>query len=378
MRAVATAVVLAVLTIASGLGDAEADSAGDTAQAQLKARAYLQAADAALAVADHAAAVTFLEKAVDAAPGDRTVRDRLAEAVKARGQSHSKSEALTAAGHAALQAEGFDKAIGYFEKALEDWRDNPAARTGLVTAIARQRTSAKDRALQLADTYVARGQWDAARDQYLLALAADPKDKQVQDHLASRVALRPVPGARAVLKAWSDVLNESLTWIVLVAAAGGVLVANLVNRRASRHSVDVLPFDGPGNFRQETGAAMAAIASSQLHGAGFVLEPGVVAEPLTALSGKLTDTQAKLLGEVLAWLFPARGFRLQAVVFEFPNSRTTRVTAKLIRLRFWAPREQIMATVTFGQAAQGAVHETLARLTAAWAEWHVMRSHRER
>ncbi len=70
---------------------------------------------------------------------------------------------------------------------------------------------------------------------------------------------------------------------------------------------------------------MAAIASSQLHSAGFGLEPGVVAEPFTALSGKLTDPQAKLLADIVAWLFPSHGFRLQAIVFDLPRGSGTRV-----------------------------------------------------
>lgn len=373
--AVQTTALVALLMGVSSTGRAltpDAKSQAVSGASKAKAAAYLQAATAALEASDSATAVALLEKALEAAPEDPAVREGLARAVRARAQSHGKADALTAAGYAAIDAGAFDKAIGYFEKALEDWRDSPTARTGLADAIKRQRASTKDRALQLARTYARRGQWDSAREQYLNALNADPDDLAVRTELASHVALRPLPAARAGLKAWTDVMNESLPVLLSALVLTLVVAANVVNRARSRNSIDVLPFDGPEKFREGTGAAMAAIASSQLHDAGFGLEPGVVGPPLTGLSGKLTDAQAKLLTDIVAWLFPQHGYRLQAVVFELLDVKEVRVTAKLIRFRFWAPREQVVATVTFGHGLTAPVHETLARLTAAWAEWHVL------
>jgi tetratricopeptide (TPR) repeat protein len=368
---VGAAIVIVWLVSSPALLCAADASTAPAADGKAKAAAYLQAGAAALAAGDHAAAVSYFEKAVDATPGDPAVRDRLADAVRARSQSHGKADALTAAGHAALEAGAFDKAIGYFEKAIEDWRDSPAAREGLAKAVKRQRDSTKARALQLAAVYAERGQWESARDQYLAALAADPDDHDVQTQVADHVARRPLPGPRAGLKAWTEVLNESLPWALTALALALIVVANVVGWFRSRSAIDVQPFDGPDTFRQGTGAAMAAIASSQLHAAGFGLEPGVVAEPFTALSGKLTDPQAKLLADIVAWLFPSHGFRLQAIVFDLPGGSGTRVTAKLIRSRFWAPRERVVATITFGYGLAAPTYETLARLTAAWAEWHV-------
>jgi Tfp pilus assembly protein PilF len=322
---------------------------------------------------DHVAAVSFMEKAVEAAPDDRAARDGLAQAVRARAESHGKAEAITAAGRAALEAGAFDKAIGYFEKALEDWRDSPSARAGLAEAISRQRASTKARALQLAAAYMQRGQSGSAREEYLKALAADPDDAAVLREATAQIDSRPLPTVRARLNAWSDAAKEALPWMLVAAAVVLVVGANTLLRIRSGGSIDVLPFDGPGNFRTETGAAMAAIASSQLHSAGFRLEPGVVSEPLTALSGKLTDAQTKMIADLIAGLFPQFGYRLQAIVFEMPGVAGLRVTAKLVRFRFLPPRERVIQTITFGHDLAAPTHETLARLTAAWAEWHVTR-----
>jgi Tfp pilus assembly protein PilF len=369
-------VILLVGVVSSGRpGPGAAQAPGSSnAASKAKGAALLQAGSAALEAGDSATAVSLLEKAVEAAPEDPAVREELAKAVRARAQSHGKADALTAAGQAALDAGGFDKAIGYFEKALEDWRDSPTARAGLAETLRRQRESTKSRALQLAMTFKERGQWDTARDEYLNALKADPDDQVVQAQLAAHIARRPWAPARAWLKAWSDAMNEAMPWLLGAFVVAIVVAANVINWCRSRRSIDVLPFDGPDDaFRKGTGAAMAAIASSQLHDAGLGLEPGVVGEPLTTLGGKLTDAQAKLLTDVIAWLFPQRGYRLQATVFQLPGVTETLVTAKLISFGFWAPRERVIKTATLGHGLTAPVHETLARLTAAWAEWHVAR-----
>ena len=49
--------------------------------------------------------------------------------------AHPKSDRLTAAGRAAADAGEIDRAIGYFEKALEDWPNNRAARIELERAL---------------------------------------------------------------------------------------------------------------------------------------------------------------------------------------------------------------------------------------------------
>jgi hypothetical protein len=90
------------------------------------------------------------------------------------------------------------------------------------------------------------------------------------------------------------------------------------------------------------------------------------------LSARLTDPQAKLLSDLLAWLFPSRGFRLEAVVHQSPAAEPrVGVTAKLIRLGFWIPRERVIASIIFWEVDGGPAHEPLARLTATWAEWYV-------
>jgi tetratricopeptide (TPR) repeat protein len=344
-----------------------------------KAETYVQAAAAAREAGDHAAAVAYLEKAVEAAPADPVVRAGLAEAVAARARSHGKSDALAAAGQAALQAGEFDKAIAYFEKALEGWSDNARARTGLTTAISKQRESTKRHAVQLARLYAGRGQSDKARDEYLKALAAEPGDPTIERELTAHVGSWPWPWVRAILQSAKTTLMELLPWLAIAAGVflAIVVVVNLCRSFAAPTSVEVLPFNGPDDFEKRTGAAMAALVSSQLHAAGLALGLGAVAEPLTSVIGKISDAPVQVLGQLVAWLFPPRGFRLQAVVFELPNSRQTQVTAKLVRLTFRAPRETVVATITFRQATQGAVHETLARLTAAWTEWHVAVSRAE-
>jgi tetratricopeptide (TPR) repeat protein len=369
LRVVGFAALLVLATVTSG----PALSAASDVDPKSKAEAYAHAAKAALEAADYAAAIAYFEKAVEAAPADATIRDRFAEAVRARARSHGKSEALAAAGQAALQAEAFDKAIGYFEKALEDWRDNPGARAGLAAAITNHRASNKTRALHLARTYARGGDSDKAREQYLLALAADPGDVDVQNELATHIGAWPLPWWRTGLKGLMDALKELLPWIALAAALflAVVVGVNLYKSFGAPSSVEVLPFDGPETFGKGTGAAMAAIVSSQLHAAGLGLGLGAVNEPITSVIGKISDAPVQILGQLVAWLFPPRGYRLQAVVFELPSSQEIQVTAKLIHLTFSAPRETVKATITFRQPARGPVHETLARLTAAWTEWHV-------
>jgi len=350
---------------------AEAQESTETRKA--KASSYTAAGLAAMRAGDYTAAASYMEKAVEAAPDDRVARDGLARAVRARAEAHGKAEALAAAGGAALNAGAYDKAIGYYEKALEDWRDSPSARLGLTEAIRLQRDSAKARALQLAAAYAQRGQSGSAREEYLKALAADPGDAAVLKDAIASIDSRPLSTVRARLTAWTEAVKEALPWVLVIAAVALVVATNILLRMRSGTSIDVLPFDGPGTFRTETGAAMAAIASSQLHSAGFRLEPGVVSEPLTALSGKLTDAQTKLITDVIAWLFPQFGYQLHAIVFEMPGVAGLRVTAKLIRFRFLPPRERVVQTITFGYGLAAPTHEILARLTAAWAEWHVTR-----
>jgi hypothetical protein len=351
-------------------------SAGDPATD--KAAAYARAGAAALDAKDFDRAVTYFDKAVEAAPGQAALGEMLAKAVRERGLSHAKSEVLVAAGRDALIAGAYDKAIGYFDKALDEWPQHPRARAELTGAISRQREANRNNALGLARMYASRGQWDDAQKQYLAALVVDPNNTDVRAEMEKLVARRPLQGARAWIKAASDLLADVVgSWVLLAVGVVLVVAMNVMYRWRSSTSIEVLPFEGPdAAFKQGPGYGMAAIASSQLHAAGVELGHGAVIEPLSQLSAKLTDPQARLLGDFIAWLFPPQGYRLEAVVHQFSESPVPArigVTVKLVRLRFWLPRERIAATTTFWRVTQGPVHETLARLAAGWAEWHVIR-----
>ncbi len=332
--------------------------------------AYMKAGKAALETGDYEHAVTYFEKAIEKAPDSKIARTQLEAAVRARGQAHGRSEALAAAGKAALAADEFDKAVAYFEKALDLWSDNMEARGGLVSAFQHKRDSEKTRALRLGRLYESRGQWEDAKQQYLNAVKADPDDAEAKSGLKRVLSSRPIPSLRSWLKGWTDAVGEFLSWLVLALIFAFTIGINLWNWPSLRRAVEVIPFDGPDpGFKQGVGSGMAAIAASQLKQAGLSLERGVVSEPLTALSAKLTDPQAKMLADVVAWFLPPHGFRLEAVVYT--EGGQTGIIPKLTRLKFWPPREKVIDTTAFRGIPDAPVHETLARQAAAWAEWHV-------
>jgi tetratricopeptide (TPR) repeat protein len=120
--------------------------ASAAARAQSKADPYIAAGKAALETRTFDRAVSYFEQALQREPANKEAARLLEAAVRARGQARARADALTAAGRAALAAQAFDKATSYFEKALEEWPESGAAQAGLQKAVesTRKRVELRD------------------------------------------------------------------------------------------------------------------------------------------------------------------------------------------------------------------------------------------
>jgi len=157
--------------------------------------------------------------------------------------------------------------------------------------------------------------------------------------VASRAAAA-VSLVRSWLNSWADVAGMLLLWL-----ASFIMFILFLGYSWKRPPIEVTPFDGPDpTFKQGAGSAMAAIAASQLQQVGFSLDRGAVGEPLAQLSAKLTDTQSKMLVDVLSWFFPPRGFRVEALVHALLRKQS--VLPRSSRGSGSYPRENVCSRLT--------------------------------